>query len=628
VKTWRDHKASYEWYRKSFKLRIQGLELRKVKLRDVAEAGEPQSMWCADLTEDLTGEVDTLEIKGAPDQILIGPAGASGFAQNKLAKVAAMSSAQAGLAWALLPGWQKWRPTYRVGTIHSIDYDADMASVTLDPATSIAQDLNVNQGETSELETIPVEYMTCNADAFENGDRVVVEFPGQLWEQGPKVIGFETNPQPCGDLAVAFVLADGGGWLVADGLTWEDYRWFSIDPDMGGENPYLCQPRNPETDQPTTIELLPQIGIHDLVLDAVPGRTVTTDENEIIQPQPGLGRPHIGEIVGQDLSQKIGVAVWVNVATGAEFWFLKHDGSWASGADQWGWNVWAGEGGLIKCRATRVVVNTGQSWEGFDYHYRLRTEVETITTVIRTGDVVLLGETFRQTVTNYKLIEDGEGEHRYTITYPEELSEEGVRERIPTGASINRAISDRSVIPDLEEGANDFPGAVVRGVEGYTDNETYVLLYEAWEFFDGRWDGAGPPCNYLGDIPGPTVVQKMNLIFSGTKLEVDACPAVAFRYYQSLEYEYKPRMVNIYDFHGEPLFVFSFSKRRVRPIAEEPVGYYGFVWRGDLTLSDPFPGETIPGHISLDIHGSKASYGKTSLCVAVGVDAGSTVTHK
>jgi hypothetical protein len=218
VKTWRDHKANYEWYRKSFKLRIQGLTRRLVEMEDVTEAGEPQSMWCADLTEDLTGEVDTIEIKGAPDQILIGPAGASGFDQNKLTNVMAMSSAQAGLAWALLPGWQKWRPTYRVGVIHSIDYGADTASVTLDPATSIAQELNVNQGETSELETIPVEYMTCDAEAFDNGDRVVVEFAGQLWEQGPKVIGFETNPQPCPGYVVLVEMGGGPGAFAVFGI--------------------------------------------------------------------------------------------------------------------------------------------------------------------------------------------------------------------------------------------------------------------------------------------------------------------------------------------------------------------------------------------------------------------------
>jgi chaperonin cofactor prefoldin len=173
--------------------REEALNKRLEELADAIEDGQPQAMWCADLTEDLEGEIDTIEIKGAPDQILIGPGGASGFAQNKLANIMAMSYAQAGLAWALLPGWQKWRPTYRVGRIHSIDYSGNTASVELDDSRSIAQNLAVNQAE---LAGITVDYMDCNAWAFENNDRVVVEFPGQLWE-GAKVIGFESNPKSC-----------------------------------------------------------------------------------------------------------------------------------------------------------------------------------------------------------------------------------------------------------------------------------------------------------------------------------------------------------------------------------------------------------------------------------------------
>jgi hypothetical protein len=192
--------------------RIESLERRREQLSQAIADAPAQSMWCADLTEDLAGEVDTIEIKGAPDQILIAPAGVTNLEQSKLANIAAMSSAQAGLAWALLPGWQKWRPTYRVGRIHGIDYDADTASVTLDAATSIAQRLNVNQAGT--LTDIPVDYMHCNAAAFESGDRVVVEFPGQLWDTGPKVIGFETNPQSCCLGLPAFHTYDeGGNWL-------------------------------------------------------------------------------------------------------------------------------------------------------------------------------------------------------------------------------------------------------------------------------------------------------------------------------------------------------------------------------------------------------------------------------
>jgi hypothetical protein len=52
----------------------------------------------------------------------------------------------------------------------------------------------VNQAST--LTGIAVEYMSCNAEAFEVGDRVVVQFSGQNWAS-QKVIGFVDNPRPC-----------------------------------------------------------------------------------------------------------------------------------------------------------------------------------------------------------------------------------------------------------------------------------------------------------------------------------------------------------------------------------------------------------------------------------------------
>ena len=55
-----------------------------------------------------------------------------------------MTAAQAFWNAAVLPGWQRWMPTYRIGTISDIDYDADTASVELDDATSTAQDLPIN----------------------------------------------------------------------------------------------------------------------------------------------------------------------------------------------------------------------------------------------------------------------------------------------------------------------------------------------------------------------------------------------------------------------------------------------------------------------------------------------------
>lgn len=101
---------------------------------------------------------------------------------------------QSYLNRAILPGWQRHMPTYRWGTITALDKDADTASVSLADATSSAQGLPINQ--TGSLSNVPVVYMTCNAKAFEEGDRVVVQFLGQDWAN-PRVIGFLDNPKPC-----------------------------------------------------------------------------------------------------------------------------------------------------------------------------------------------------------------------------------------------------------------------------------------------------------------------------------------------------------------------------------------------------------------------------------------------
>lgn len=46
------------------------------------------------------------------------------------------------------------------------------------------------------LKDVPIEYMSCNAAAFQDGDEVIVEFENQDWKQ-PKVIGFRDEPIDC-----------------------------------------------------------------------------------------------------------------------------------------------------------------------------------------------------------------------------------------------------------------------------------------------------------------------------------------------------------------------------------------------------------------------------------------------
>lgn len=67
------------------------------------------------------------------------------------------------------------------------------------------------------LADVPVEYMECNAEAFADGDEVVVEFTDRDFSQ-PKVIGFKDNPASCA--GKCFVVAGQYEYPSADLWGW------------------------------------------------------------------------------------------------------------------------------------------------------------------------------------------------------------------------------------------------------------------------------------------------------------------------------------------------------------------------------------------------------------------------
>jgi len=172
--------------------------------------------WCADLTEDLSGEVGTIEVPGERGTVLIQPGegGNAVYDANRDGQLQpAVGSRSAPATFynlAMLPGWQKFKPTYRYGTISNIDTVLDTCDVALEAAISSQQDLGVNQGTT--LTGISVDYMSCNASAFTEGDEVLVEFVGQVWS-GAKVVGFKDNPKGCG---WSLKLTRGDGTLITE----------------------------------------------------------------------------------------------------------------------------------------------------------------------------------------------------------------------------------------------------------------------------------------------------------------------------------------------------------------------------------------------------------------------------
>ena len=200
-------------------LQIKAAELERGTLEQLAVTAT-QGAWCADLTEQATGSVATLEIPGESDLILIKPGAPAPVAADG-ALVAREMQTPEQVFWnaAVLPGWQKHLPTYRWGTITAIDLGADTCDLDLAPARSSAQGLDVNQS--TALANVPVVYMTCNAAAFEIGSRVVVEFINQDWTR-PRVIGFVDHPRACGGAGLYCIPANDAapyGWAppVTDG---------------------------------------------------------------------------------------------------------------------------------------------------------------------------------------------------------------------------------------------------------------------------------------------------------------------------------------------------------------------------------------------------------------------------
>lgn len=180
------------------------LEIKQATLDRAAllalEIIEQRPAWCADFTVDAAGAVATLEVPGESGLILIYPGALAPDASDGVLTAREIQSPEQ-VFWnaAVLPGWQKFLPTYRRGTITVLDAGANTCTVQLAEALSSAQRLDVNQAET--LSAVPIQYMDCHAAVFNVGDAVIVEFAGQDWDS-PIVIGFVDHPKEC-----AFVLS-------------------------------------------------------------------------------------------------------------------------------------------------------------------------------------------------------------------------------------------------------------------------------------------------------------------------------------------------------------------------------------------------------------------------------------
>lgn len=204
------------------RLQQNALKKRKRYLEDPLNmpADPIINSWCADHTQNLTGEIGTIEVPGERTGVNIQPGhgGNASYSQERDGQLQpSPAGTPAGVFYnlAMLPGWQKWKPTYRYGTITALN--GDICSLELEPATSTAQGLNVNQS--GNLAGVPIVYMDCNGEAFWVGAEVIVEFQDQDWNS-PRVIGFKSNPAECEEaptpVADGFVirLRDGYGSII------------------------------------------------------------------------------------------------------------------------------------------------------------------------------------------------------------------------------------------------------------------------------------------------------------------------------------------------------------------------------------------------------------------------------
>ena len=176
---------------------------RALAALDAIEPVRQGPLWCADWTlqASVGADVATIEVPGEPVGVLI-RAGArdGGMAYNaardgRVLKRELMTPEQAFFNAALLPGVQRHKPTYRIGTLMAKDDDTNTGTVQLDDDRSSAQALPINARTV--LQNCQIRYMFCNARAFKVGDRVLVTTIGNSWDSTVQVVGFASNPRPC-----------------------------------------------------------------------------------------------------------------------------------------------------------------------------------------------------------------------------------------------------------------------------------------------------------------------------------------------------------------------------------------------------------------------------------------------
>lgn len=237
---------------------------RQDKLNDFPE-NPTQTIWCADysINYEVGNEVGLIAIAGCDkwngwnmqpgfNRKALYDAGRD----NKLHHTYPGFNLPWSYIWYIIshPGMQRWRPTTRHAVIISFENPIllDYVDVDLDndlqcyvrylPAYSGPDKTLVNKYP-EDQHNVPVRYMSCNHNAFDEGDEVLVEFTSlysgypkrdqEEWDR-PTIIGFKENPQPC--TSYLYYMGDPILCLDEDGNVQEDcdesdnryYRVFDV----------------------------------------------------------------------------------------------------------------------------------------------------------------------------------------------------------------------------------------------------------------------------------------------------------------------------------------------------------------------------------------------------------------
>jgi len=194
-------------------LRLANIDLELKRISAAEEKYVTPNMvyaWCIDYTEGLKKSllVGTIELfddtnKPLDEPILIQ---SKGSAKDPKIIQPAISSGGMAIAYNItaLPALQKYKPLYRSGIISNIDYLNDTCDISFSKEPQFSAIRGFIKADkykiiSNNLVGSPIRYMDCDAEAFVNNDKVVVEFA--LGSDNKTlvgtVVGFVSNPFKC-----------------------------------------------------------------------------------------------------------------------------------------------------------------------------------------------------------------------------------------------------------------------------------------------------------------------------------------------------------------------------------------------------------------------------------------------